>query len=224
MWGPRLYLTCLYKVAKQCFPLPALQVDSGWWVTTSEHVTVHPGCIQTSQWAGEMLCVIPTCSELLKRNPSFGEESLWLWQTLVAQLRGRRPGAMDVWCKYFSALFCSQPAACTFWCISHSPGAWEKVALKQTDYFINIPENEKNHSFVQVLIKYVLSPWKSCFSYSGYPECEIKEQFLVLVLFPPLASHRVIVMLSSTSCVKLQIFLLHRSLTTSPTPAAVLAF
>lgn len=132
------------------------------------------------------------------------------------------------WCDgcVMQILQCSflQPACCTFWCISHSPGAWEKVALKQTDYFINIPENEKNHSFVQVLIKYVLSPWKSCFSYSGYPECEIKEQFLVLVLFPPLASHRVIVMLSSTSCVKLQIFLLHRSLTTSPTPAAVLAF
>lgn len=50
---------------------------------------------------------------------------------------------------------------------------------------------KKTHHFVQVQIKYDLSPWKSCFSYSGYSECEIKVQFLVLVLFPPLASHRV---------------------------------
>lgn len=42
VWGPRMYLTCLSKVTQQCSPLPALQVHSGWWVTTSGYVTVHP--------------------------------------------------------------------------------------------------------------------------------------------------------------------------------------
>lgn len=53
---------------------------------------------------------------------------------------------------------------------------------------------------------------------------EVSEQFLVLARFAPLTNHRVILMLSSTSCMKLQLFLLYRSLTAVPKPGADLAF
>lgn len=146
----------------------------------------------------------------------------------VSRFRGRDPGAMNVWCKYSSAHLHSRPAACNFWCIPHISGAWEEVALKQKFFFQNIPNNEKNFK-VLYKVKFNRDPsqWKSCFSYSDYTtvsEHEISEQFLVVAQFPLLTSCRVILVLSSTSCVKLQIFLLCRSLTTAPKPAADLAF
>lgn len=110
--------------------------------------------------AGKMLCVIPNCSGL---GASFWEKPVILMRrayeiilvrNACSSAQGKASWYNDVWCKYSSALFCSQPAAWPFWCISHHPGAWEKVALKQTYFFINIPEDEKK---TIVLFKFKLN-------------------------------------------------------------------
>lgn len=76
-------------------------------------------------------------------------------------------------------------------------------------------------------LKHDALQWQSCFSCSSYStarEQEISKEFLILAQFPPLPSCRVILMLTTASCMKLQIFLLCRSLSAVPKPAADLAF
>lgn len=168
------------------------------WVGDHLWVSQSAPCTQTSQCAD-----LESCSEwhqpaqgwglTSEKNPIFWWGELILVRSTCSSAQGKAS-----WCDgcVMQILQCSflQPTCCLHLLMYFlQPWSWRESSFETNILFYKHSREwkKKQHSFVQVQINYDLSSWKSCFSCSGYPECEIKEQFLVLVLFPPLASHRV---------------------------------